>query len=327
MADESSVTYGEVVATGEREAWAFGWDRVGLTAWIPMADGPRRPTAFHWDGNRWAKSDFPVKDGGVGAVAASGPANVWVVAGGGVLRWDGRAWAMVRELPATALAVTAEDDVWVFGDHLAWHYDGATWTERRVPFHAFRVSARSASDIWALDVDARTVHRFDGEHWTPVDLASVLPKVPPAASDSPPAPDHDSLSVPDHDLPPVPDHVQLTAITADSSGVWITGEIGMSSFLLSQSGSGWRREDTSATAGRMVRNLPPVPDGRGGHWFLGSTDVNGDDSALAHRDSSGRWTKVAAGGELTSLSAVPGGPLLATGVIGKASGVFRAASP
>ncbi|WP_345567258.1 hypothetical protein [Nonomuraea rosea] len=94
----------------------------------------------------------------------------------------------------------------------------------------------------------------------------------------------------------------------------------MSSFLLSQTDSGWRSEDTSAKAGRMGRDLPPVPDSRGGHWFLGSTDVNGSDSALAHRDPSGRWTKVPVGGELTSLSAVPGGPLLATGVIGRAQG-------
>ncbi|MFI7617306.1 hypothetical protein ACIBP6_39395 [Nonomuraea terrae] len=77
----------------------------------------------------------------------------------------------------------------------------------------------------------------------------------------------------------------------------------------------------------MIRGVPPVPDGRGGHWFLGSTDLNGSDSALAHRDLYGHWTRVPAGGELTSLSAVPGGPLLATGRIGNASGVFVMTAP
>ncbi|MGR6917944.1 hypothetical protein ACU635_27195 [[Actinomadura] parvosata] len=140
-----------------------------------------------------------------------------------------------------------------------------------------------------------------------LDLRPHLPKAPP----------------PSDDVPPGPLSARLSAVTADPSGVVITGEIGRSSFLLFQTGAGWHREDTSAKAGRMIRDLPPVPGGRGGHWFLGSTDVNGSDSALAHRDASGRWTKVPAGGELTSLSAVPGGPPLATGVIGRASGVFR----
>jgi hypothetical protein len=306
VADKSSVTYGQVIATGEHDAWAFGWNILGITAWLPMADGPHRPTAFHWDGNRWTKNDFPVKLGDVGSVAASSPSNVWALAGDSVLRWDGHSWTIVRKLPDTAgsLAVIADNDVWLFGDHQAWHYNGAAWSEQSVPFHAYQVSARSASDIWALDVSS--VHHFDGKDWTQV-LTAVLPKVPP----------------PSDDFGPDPFGPRLSAITADPSGTWITGEIGMSSFLLSQTGSGWRSEDTSTKAGRMTRNLPPVPDGSGGHWFLGSTDINGLDSALAHRDPSGHWTKVPSGGKLTSLSAVPGGPLLATGMIGNTSGVFR----
>jgi hypothetical protein len=311
VADQSSVTYGHVVATGQRDAWAFGWKILGIGAWLPMADGPHRPTVFRWDGGRWQKSDFPVKEGSVGMVAASAPDNVWALVGveGGtsVVRWDGRAWVIVRErLPGAvmSLSVTADDDVRVFGDRRTWHYNGTTWTEQSVPFTAFRVSARSASDIWALDGDTSRVHHFDGRTWTATDLSSALPKAPPASDGLPDGP------------------LSLTGITADGSGVWITGENGMSSFLLSRTGSGWRGEDTSSTVGR-VRHLPPVPDGRGGHWFLGSTDINGSDSALAHRAPSGRWSKVPAGGELTSLSAVPGGPLLATGEIGKASGVFR----
>ncbi|WP_248966362.1 hypothetical protein [Sphaerisporangium perillae] len=313
VAAQSSVTYGQVIASGEHDAWAFGWDILGIGAWLPMADGPHRPTVFHWDGDRWTKSDFPVKRGNIGPVAASAPSNVWALAGDesgtSVLRWDGHTWAIVQKLPVTAgsLAATADNDVWVFGDYKAWHYNGATWSEQSVSFSAVRVSARSASDIWALDGDAPWVHHFDGKVWTRVNLTAALPKAPP----------------PSDDFPPDPTGPRLTAITADPSGIWITGEIGASSFLLSRTGSGWRSEDTSAKAGRMVRDLSPVPDGRGGHWFLGSTDINGYDSALAHRDPSGHWTRVPSGGELTSLSAVPGGPLLATGVIGKASGVFR----
>ncbi len=313
VAAQSSVTYGQVLATGEHDAWAVGWDILGIGAWLPMADGPHRPTAFHWDGARWTQSDVPVRRGDISSVAASAPSNVWALANDesatSVLRWDGHTWAIAQRLPGTAgsLAVTADNDVWVLGDHKAWHYNGTTWSEQRVSFSAYRVSARSASDIWAVDREAPSVHHFDGKGWVRVDVTAALPKTPP----------------PSDDFPLDPTGPRLTAITADPSGIWITGEIGASSFLLSQTGSGWRSEDTSAKAGRMVRDLPPVPDGKGGHWFLGSTDINGDDSALAHRDPFGYWTSVPCGGELTSLSAVPGGPLLATGVIGTAPGVFR----
>ncbi|WP_018655221.1 hypothetical protein [Actinomadura flavalba] len=309
VADEKSVAYGRVVATGEREAWAFGWKTVGVGAWLPMADGPHRPTAFHWTGGRWTERDLPVGRGHIGAVAASGPSNVWALTGASVLRWDGRAWTVMREQPATAggLAVIAADDVWIFGARRAWHYDGRTWSERPVPFTAFRVSARSSSDIWALDDVHPWVHHFDGGTWTRTDLSGVLPKAPPASGEAPPGPLHAGLG----------------AITADASGVWITGEIGASSFLLHGTGSGWRSENTSATAGRMTRDAAPLPDGSGGHWFLGSTDPNGDASALAHRTATGHWTRIPTGGELTSLSTTPGGPLFATGTIGRARGVFR----
>ncbi|WP_182881185.1 hypothetical protein [Microbispora sp. H10949] len=312
VAAQSSVTYGQVIATGEHDAWAVGWDILGIGAWLPMADGPHRPTVFHWDGDRWTKSDFPVERGDISSLAASSPSNVWALAndesGTSVLRWDGRTWEIAQKLPGTAasLAVTADNDVWAWGDHKAWHYNGATWSEQGVSFSAYRVSARSASDIWALgwalDGEASSVHHFDGKAWTRVDVTAALPTAPPPSDDSP--------------LDPT--GPRLGAITADPSGIWITGEIEASSFLLSQTGSGWRSEDTSAKAGRMGRDRPPVPDGKGGHWFLGSTDFNGDDSALAHRDPSGHWTRLPSSGELTSLSAVPVGPLLATGVIGKA---------
>ncbi|RBQ14974.1 hypothetical protein DP939_37955 [Spongiactinospora rosea] len=295
-ARQRSLAFGKVIATGEHDAWAFGWKIVGISAWIPMADGPQRPTAFRWDGDRWRSGALPVEHGTIGPVAASGPADVWAVGDTGILRWDGRSWAVVHRSPGMVgdLAVLAADDVWVFGDHRAWHYDGATWSRRPLPFRAAQVSARSATDIWALDDDALRLHHFDGEDWHRIDPTPALPEIPPST------------------YPPGP---QLTAITADPTGVWITGEIGMSSFLLVPAGSGWRYEDTSTTAGRMIRDIPPVPDGEGGHWLVGSTDINGHDSALAHRDPSGHWTTIPAGGELTSLSATPGGTLLAAGRI------------
>lgn len=202
-----SVVHGEVVATGERDAGAFGWEVVGVGAWLPMADGPHRPTAIHWDGDNWKERDLPIERGDVGSVSASSPSNVWALvseeSATSVLRWDGRAWAILKTLPTLSgnLAAIA-DDVWLFGDHKAWHYDGATWSEQNLPFEAYRVSARSASDIWALTADSRaggdeagSVQHFNGKEWTRVDLSQTLPKTPPPpmiprqtpASSSPPS--------------------------------------------------------------------------------------------------------------------------------------------
>ncbi|ROO90752.1 hypothetical protein EDD29_8490 [Actinocorallia herbida] len=315
VADEGSVVFGEVVATGEREAWAFGWEKVGIKAWMPMADGPNRPTAFHWDGKDWAEQELPVERGEIGSVVAVSPSDVWALAGtddGGTsaLHWDGGAWTVARTFPADEGFFTlaaAGGDVWLLGDHTAWHYDGAAWSQREIPFDAFRASARAADDVWAIDITAAAVHRFDGKDWAAVDVADALPTEPPPADDAPPS----------------PEGPRLDSITADASGVWITGEIGVSPFLLFQTDTGWRSEDISEKSGRMTHSEHPVADGVGGHWFLGSTDVNGYDSALAHRDAKGGWTKVPSGGELSSLSVFPGGPLFATGAIGGAGGVFR----
>ncbi|MFI7617305.1 hypothetical protein ACIBP6_39390 [Nonomuraea terrae] len=218
VARQPSVTYGKVIATGENDAWAFGWDILGIAAWLPVVDGPHRITAFHWDGERWEKSDFPVGVGSLGSVAASAPSNVWASASDQdssyLLRWDGSAWTIVHKPHGAGgiLAVTADDDVWIFGRYQAWHYDGATWVEQSLSFCPFRVSARSASDIWALDGITRCVHHFDGEVWTRGDVTPALPTAPPPSDEVPPGP-----------LVP-----RLTAVNSDPSGIWITGEIGMS---------------------------------------------------------------------------------------------------
>lgn len=73
----------------------------------------------------------------------------------------------------------------------------------------------------------------------------------------------------------------------------------------------------------MISSTPPVPDGKGSHWFPATSDPHGPDSALAHRAPTGHWTRTPSCGELRSLSAAPGGPLLATGAIGQATGIFR----
>ncbi|MDR8412859.1 hypothetical protein MTP10_29525 [Nonomuraea sp. 3-1Str] len=304
-----------LVPLGEREAWAFGTRRVG---WWHFG-----PTAYHWDGERWRASPLPSGLGaGGGPAGASSPANVWLVTSGDddgqrALRWDGRTWTTMRTLPSQSVQeveVFGDTDVWFFGDD-TWHYTGSAWVRADVPVQVTRASARSATDIWAIGRDRRDetqprVAHYDGTGWRIEPLGDALP-----ASDT--SSSHD-----------------LGGITADASGVWITADVSdmtartTTPLLLHRSGNVWRTERVTAVPGPWRETFDPVPDGRGGHWFLGSADVNGDDAALAPRSPAGVWTlrPVGAPGtaEFTSLAGVPGGSwLLATGSFGDVRGIFR----
>src|SRR5205823_5892367 len=64
------------------------------------------------------------------------------------------------------------------------------------------------------------------------------------------------------------------------------------SILTRYDGRTWSTSTISMQGGLLRDGADPIPDGHGGIWLLGSTDVNGDDSALVHCSATGRWTRV-----------------------------------
>lgn len=293
-----------VVPLGERDVWAFGTRRFGY--WTL---GPR---AYHWDGAEWSRVGLPADAGkDLLNADASSPSNVWAMTSGeeGVRthRWNGHAWTTQPTTPATSaedLLVLADDDAWVFGDQ-TWHYTASGWTRADLPMYAYRASARSASDIWAIgrtEQGGEHVAHYDGASWqiVPVDL---------------------------------PRDTFLTGVTADATGIWITANVDdmkaqtTTPILLSRTDGKWRTEQVPG-GGPWRETFAPIPDGRGGHWFLNSTDENAYDSALAHRSAGGVWTLAPASGtpdkvEFTTLTAVPGiNQLLATGSFEGTPGIF-----
>ena len=111
--------------------------------------------------------------GGLAAVAASSPANVWAVGvqNSGVqfqsllLHWDGRTWSRatsphVRVL--TDVETFSEDDAWAIGGARILHWDGATWEPSRHPsppgMNLTAIDGSGPNDIWAVG----TRH---GERW------------------------------------------------------------------------------------------------------------------------------------------------------------------
>lgn len=269
----SSLTYGaELVVPSATSAWAFGHDGPDQTV--------QWPAAYRWDGRTWRKAALPGgRIGGITATDATGAANVWAVTETGtVLRWNGTAWSRtVHAAPPqpTALVTTGPADVWVFGMNSTGnrHYDGHRWTTVATPFSVFAADARSATDIWAAGRrpgGAPVIGHYDGTRWRIVPVKTPLGPQDQGGYDR---------------------------LTIDGRNVWITGTRSSwtahrtCSILTHYDGRTWSTT-TITQAGLLRDGVAPVPDGRGGIWLLGSTDVNGYDSALVHRDVTGRWTRL-----------------------------------
>src|SRR5205807_3074367 len=117
-------------------------------------------TSLHWDGSSWTKIPVvPLRFGGVIAVAALSPTNVWAVGTGpGVAsaccsahptavieHWDGTSWKVVPSPNPNpqgnnglgAVAAVSANNVWAVGHQLQGpfteHWNGTSWTIDATP--------------------------------------------------------------------------------------------------------------------------------------------------------------------------------------------------
>ncbi|HEX4811416.1 MAG TPA: hypothetical protein VFV66_01500 [Nonomuraea sp.] len=177
-------TLSQVVAVAPDDLWAFGRTGTGK-------DGG--PFALRGDSRRWTPDPLPEQArGAVLDAAASGPDNVWLIAGSTrnptAFRWDGKRWAAQDALPyGTRIEVLDATHVWAHSAGAVqriWFYDGGGWRPAALPdgvaLQAF--DATSPDDLWALgsfEEDGRTatgVFRSDGTRWTRVPLGEdILP--------------------------------------------------------------------------------------------------------------------------------------------------------
>src|SRR4051812_4600867 len=165
-----TATLRSIAAVGASEAWAVGRSAYGS------------PLVSHLTGGTWRTVSVPTADlAGVAVVSAG---NVWSVgftttSGGtaaAVLHYNGSTWNR-SALPAvsgssalTAVAAVAANDVWAVGhaipdtgvQPLVMHYNGAAWSTVAVPSlppgvtgRLEGVTARSATDVWAVGADSR----------------------------------------------------------------------------------------------------------------------------------------------------------------------------
>jgi len=266
--------YSAVVAPGTDDAWAFGGTNPG---------GPSSPTAEWWNGKRWQSWPLPRGLGGfIFAAAASSPTNVWAVAGGYALRWNGIRWAVAKTWDSsgqiTSVAVVSRKDVWVFGSSFSgeqgvgtWHYNGRTWL--RLPAAAgvgasvYRASAVSQDNIWGITDSPHggSVVHYNGTDWETA-----------AAADA------------------VLADTQLDDVLAVSRhNVWVSGTTPANAadgrlVLAHWNGRSWRR---CASPWHVEQAERFATDGAGGVWIPVVTGGDVPATWMLHLSRTGAWTR------------------------------------
>lgn len=166
-----------VAATGRNSAWAisYGWRR-----WV-----------LHWNGHRWMHVTLPARFYAI-SVAASGWDNVWVC-GQDEARdfvaylWGGSGWARVPVPDGAGCdfpAVLGLRDIWVPGwttinsqtARVVWHWNGGTWTVRRLPrpISAYSLSSSPHQPPYLVGRNPQTgrlvAYRWNSAAWRPLRL-------------------------------------------------------------------------------------------------------------------------------------------------------------
>lgn len=197
----------DAVAFASGDIWIVG-SAAGHGSGAP--GGSQVAMALHTDGTSWMEVAVPGVGGDVDflrAVDGVAPDDIWGVGDGRwisgpqrawVLHWDGAAWSHVPSPPQDDelmmsqlfdVVAIAADDVWAAGSYsdptsgdqgaLFLHWDGANWTEHRVPTSPFSgargIAALAADDIWAAGGGGQNVYfHFDGAGWSEVAGAPEL---------------------------------------------------------------------------------------------------------------------------------------------------------
>ncbi|MBF6614582.1 MAG: hypothetical protein IVW55_15830 [Chloroflexi bacterium] len=179
-----------MTALSPTDIWAVGASHQGTDLW--------RTLSLHWDGKEWSivPTPSPGALNSLNAVSVVSSDEVWAVGdmtlntltGSSqllVTRWDGKGWQRVetgveeRNATLSAVAALSSNDIWAAGSYtdklgtltqpLFLHWNGRSWQEVKVEGGGavWGISARSASDIWAVGNlgPATATFHWDGKLW------------------------------------------------------------------------------------------------------------------------------------------------------------------
>jgi hypothetical protein len=165
-----------VVAEGQPAALLSGWSSSATDVWVVGGD-PRDgtgPIVQHYDGVAWTKLDTGQRNVDLWWVTGFAGGPVFMSGSNGtILRYQN---GVFEKLPTPGSFIVfgmwgaAPDDVWAVGGNFggggfAWRFNGSTWTAfPDVPTDitsqgtCWKVSGRSANDIWISATNGTTLH-------------------------------------------------------------------------------------------------------------------------------------------------------------------------
>jgi hypothetical protein len=100
--------------------------------------------------------------------------DVWAVGDGGtILHWDGRTWTSRRIAGVNedfwSIWGSSPTDVWLGGIGNGYHWNGTTWA-RTGPYNAISIDGSGPQDAWAAIDRTGEAMRYDGTSWKTVTL-------------------------------------------------------------------------------------------------------------------------------------------------------------
>lgn len=123
----------------------------------------RKQTRFiHWDGRSCTVHASGTR-GWIYDITGSGPSDLWSIAHGGVLHWEGMKWALVRvPLNIAGIWASAPHDVWATSPDsgVLLHWDGAAWSlvPSGVKERIQSLWGSAADDVWAITSKNEVLH-------------------------------------------------------------------------------------------------------------------------------------------------------------------------
>ncbi len=208
--NELSTLIGATAITNT-DAWAVGFSMnvTKLTGQVLIE---------HWDGNNWQVVPGPtnVKPGGLSAITALGPNNIWAVGSTDsassassealILHWDGNNWQTIPAASTTgasnllSISAVSANNIWAVGETfttkeskaLIEHWDGSNWQVMPAPASSMdfnklsAVAAISNNNIWIVGNSfsqpsqvSPFIDHWNGSTWDAVSTSDLPPSFLP----------------------------------------------------------------------------------------------------------------------------------------------------
>ncbi|WP_460364962.1 hypothetical protein [Actinocorallia lasiicapitis] len=313
--------FSAIVAPDAKNVWAFGGSH---------GDHRGKPLAYRKSGAGWKRVALPSGlRGSIELASAASAKDIWAVGSDlahakptYLLHWNGTRWSVPRRWDGRAVVsvvATGKGRVVAFdgGRARALRFDGKRWSTLKTPDSVW-AAAYGGKTLWAQTLSDKgkvRIFRYAGGRWKLSDPGALLPR------------GGKGMTI-------------VSGLAAAGGEVWLSAfrladlaepsVDGAQQILLRFRDGAWKAVTPVPKAGLGK----PLPDGKGGLWFVGSPFSESADptTVLYHRTADGRWASKTAGrvvgtdSGIDDVVRIPGtGTFLGAGSAGTKGGGYDAA--